>query len=611
MGSGQLPPPGRQEQLINAYLAAAAAAGGLLGSGVPINPNATAAAAAATDTIRNQLQHPIPQSPVRILPGQPAGGSILPPNTGGASNGERSLPLLQSQQSESTNERYPNSGVDDQFDPEHDNRSSSETVPNTPGGDVANSLQWSQQSEQAAVAEEDQAVVHEEEDTSQSHNNESTSELPNENRSAFTDPSTAVTLFEVMLSEQLQQNDHVPGQDPDDEEESWQRSNYSIAADETETHQDGTSQHEQEEQTQNNDTLITRFQPDDPPARTFPVASSQTSIASEDVAAILRALSIDETERASMEETNQQASSTANWTNPQAEQQPTSNVARLPVPQQFDFQDGSYTDEDIEAIQRVLNSESNAFGGGQWSFSSTAAYQDSAERQQQHERTTPRHEESKHGTRPKFASATVLKPTSKTELGLTLKTMHDGSIKIEHVATNGFLFVCGAPLKAGDELICIKSDKGCAPCGSHVGGFEKHEITKLLRKAAGMITIIVQHADGNPERVESMTSKPHPEFGTGIFFVSGASEWRGLQIHSVPDNGLFAHSLLHKHDKVISINGVDCTNLDASVATDIVKSAPRYVNIITQTTTANLMNSIHSTADDPAALLRTLPDSQR
>lgn len=283
----------------------------------------------------------------------------------------------------------------------------------------------------------------------------------------------------------------------------------------------------------------------------------------------------------------------------------TNNVARLDDSSsnvEPNFQDGSYTEEDIAAIYKVLNTESSVSGGEKLPAPQTSALGS---------HSVPERPQQTNVIRPKYVSATIIKPTKRTELGLSLKTAEDGSIEIEKLATNGFLFVSGAPLETGDQIICIKTSGGSLPCGSHVGGFNKNEILRLLQKLEGQLTIVAQHATGNPEQCCSMTSKPHPEFGTGIFFVSGTSEWKQLQVHSIPPNGLFANSLLHPNDQVLSINDVDCSDLDATVATDIVKTAPRFVKIVTQTTSANLMNAISSTADDPAAFLRSVPEERR
>lgn len=207
--------------------------------------------------------------------------------------------------------------------------------------------------------------------------------------------------------------------------------------------------------------------------------------------------------------------------------------------------------------------------------------------------------------RAKFISAGIIKPTKTTNLGIELKANRDGGVEIERIANDGFLFVCGTPLKAGDLITGIKTSKASYTCG-HIGGMRKNEIVRLLKKATGRITIIAENPTGNPERIECMTSKPHPEFGTGIFFLSGSPGSKILQIHSVPSNGLFANSLLHRGARVISINGVDCTELDACVATDIVKSAPRYVSIVAHTSEGSSVDY----AVDPAAHLRSVPEAE-
>lgn len=207
--------------------------------------------------------------------------------------------------------------------------------------------------------------------------------------------------------------------------------------------------------------------------------------------------------------------------------------------------------------------------------------------------------------RARYISAGIIKPSKNTHLGIELKANRDGTIEIERIQSDGFLFVSGTPLKVGDIITGIRTTKATYACG-HVGGMRKNDVLRLLKKSVGRITIVAENPTGASERIECMTSKPHPEFGTGIFFLSGSPGSKILQIHSVPANGLFANSLLHRGARVISINGVDCSELDACVATDIVKSSPRYVSIVAQT---DRMSSTVDYAVDPAAHLRSVPEA--
>ncbi|CAB9507978.1 expressed unknown protein [Seminavis robusta] len=224
-----------------------------------------------------------------------------------------------------------------------------------------------------------------------------------------------------------------------------------------------------------------------------------------------------------------------------------------------------------------------------------------------------------HNQRAKCITATIIKTSKRTNVGLELHNTPDGAICIARIAQDGLVHVSGAPLQVGDILVGISTSKTNHTCGNAPGSLRKNDIVRLLKKTAGRITLIAQNPHGNPSCVESMTVKPHPEFGTGIFFLSGgnadSTEEKTLQIHSVPANGLFAHSMLARGDQVISINGVDCAQLDACVATDIVKSAPRYVSIVTKTSRNRSSSSSNSdnniTTDDPALHLRTVPEERR
>jgi hypothetical protein len=195
--------------------------------------------------------------------------------------------------------------------------------------------------------------------------------------------------------------------------------------------------------------------------------------------------------------------------------------------------------------------------------------------------------------RAKYITATIIKPSKKTQLGLDLRTTSQGAVEISHISKDGFLFVSGVPLQVGDFILGITTDyHDILGDNNHnnqnTNGMRKQDMVRILQRTVGPLTIVALNPTGNPTRFESMTVKPHPEYGTGIFFVSGAAAAPHLQIHSVPRNGLFAHSCwISAGDQVLSINGVDCSMVDASVATDIVKSAPRFVSIVTQTTANN------------------------
>jgi len=328
------------------------------------------------------------------------------------------------------------------------------------------------------------------------------------------------------------------------------------------------------------------------------------------------------------------------------------------------FDTASYTTQDINAIFQALNQDSSALNLLPKPSSSAAGvaterHQSTPSSSSQNnnslvtafENTTRRNAAAaatissssppiSTSIRARYISATIIKPSKRTNLGLQLQSSSDGAIiRIESVATEGFLFVSGAPLRCGDQVLCIKTRDGDYPCGRQqqqhptttTGGLKKNDILRLLRKTTGPLTIICKNEQGQPDTIESMTSKPHPHFGTGIFFVSGTPNWKALQIHSVPANGLFAHSLLRKDDQVLFINGIDCTGgLDACVATDIVKSAPRYVSIVAQTTMETIpralllgaanrsvvtpsissanANDDNPDPDDPGAFLRSVPE---
>ena len=78
--------------------------------------------------------------------------------------------------------------------------------------------------------------------------------------------------------------------------------------------------------------------------------------------------------------------------------------------------------------------------------------------------------------------------------------------------------------------------------------------------------------------VETMITKANKNQRSGMGLKSTGE--RDLRVSSINENGLFAHSLLNVGDRILAINNVDCTEMDARVACDIIRNAPSKVTVV-------------------------------
>lgn len=175
--------------------------------------------------------------------------------------------------------------------------------------------------------------------------------------------------------------------------------------------------------------------------------------------------------------------------------------------------------------------------------------------------------------RAEFISVAVIKPSKRTELGLSLRELVDGGngLLISGIKDKGFLKKAGAALEIGDRVLSI-NNQSCE-------GMDHKRAAKLLREAPGMVLIVVQNIGGDPLIVESMISKPSPGHQTGIGFSSSEPPSR-VSISTIFLNGLFADSLLSEGDEIVTVNSIPCRELDSSAVADIVIAAPKYVTVV-------------------------------
>lgn len=196
-------------------------------------------------------------------------------------------------------------------------------------------------------------------------------------------------------------------------------------------------------------------------------------------------------------------------------------------------------------------------------------------------------------TRAEFLSATLYKANPEARLGITIAPDVLGDIRITALSEHGS--VQHSPLRVGDKLLSING-KNCVDMDNGVAG-------ELLRSLAGTITIIVHNEGGSPHMVETMVEKSTPSTSVGI----GVHQtYRGsLNVSKVQASGLFAHSLVNVGDRVIAVNQVNCRRMEARTVIQMIRDAPQYVTLLTETqSTAGVVLAAASDRDlREAALL--------
>uniref|UniRef100_A0A7S3L2C7 PDZ domain-containing protein n=1 Tax=Amphora coffeiformis TaxID=265554 RepID=A0A7S3L2C7_9STRA len=173
--------------------------------------------------------------------------------------------------------------------------------------------------------------------------------------------------------------------------------------------------------------------------------------------------------------------------------------------------------------------------------------------------------------RAEFLSATLHKPNPESKLGITIAPDILGDIRITGLSESGS--VQHSPLRVGDKLLSING-KNCSDMDNGVAG-------ELLRSVAGTITIIVHNEGGSPHKVETMVEKaiPTANVGIGVHQTNVGT----LNVSKVAASGLFAHSLVNVGDRVIAVNHVDCRRMDTGTVIRMIRNAPKYVTLLTET----------------------------
>jgi predicted metalloprotease with PDZ domain len=172
--------------------------------------------------------------------------------------------------------------------------------------------------------------------------------------------------------------------------------------------------------------------------------------------------------------------------------------------------------------------------------------------------------------RAEFISATVMKPTKDTSIGMALVN-NNGDVVISSISPDSI--VASTPFRVGDRLLSVNT-KRCYV-------MESKDAEDLMAALEGQVTIVVHHEGGDPNLVESMVTKPSDACRCGLGLASAGG--RGLKISHIDAGGLFFDSLLNVGDPVVSINDQDCELCDAEHAAEMIVKAGRLITIKAKT----------------------------
>lgn len=167
-------------------------------------------------------------------------------------------------------------------------------------------------------------------------------------------------------------------------------------------------------------------------------------------------------------------------------------------------------------------------------------------------------------TRAEFVSATFIKETCETPLGISLS--NDSTISF--IASGSM--ASASPLKAGDKIFSVNKRRCQYMSGK--------AICTLLKSLSGGVTVVAHNKGGTASIVESMVAKPHPNERSGLVLKRvGDSE---LLVSNIRPDKVFINSLLNIGDEVLKINGISCKHLSPIEAADIIKQTPKDVTVI-------------------------------
>lgn len=163
--------------------------------------------------------------------------------------------------------------------------------------------------------------------------------------------------------------------------------------------------------------------------------------------------------------------------------------------------------------------------------------------------------------RPAFISVRIEKATPELKLGITFRSA-SGELLIGNITPESPL--SSSPLQRGDRLINLDDHP-------NVSNWTALEAAKYIRQKHGLISFVVQTKHGDPNISEAVVYKSTGQEHLGISFYNDKGR---LRIRSISSEGLLGDtSVLNPGDFVVSMNGVDVAQVEASLVLEMIRSA--------------------------------------
>jgi C-terminal processing protease CtpA/Prc len=179
--------------------------------------------------------------------------------------------------------------------------------------------------------------------------------------------------------------------------------------------------------------------------------------------------------------------------------------------------------------------------------------------------------ELKYSRRAALVSATVIKATFSTSIGLVLEKVKGGGLSIVSISPKSLL--SDTPLEVGDRLISFNN----VDCTNK----SAYRVSTMLQRTVGVLTIVAEHPEGDPNLVECMVTKTTPSAKTGL----GIAQYIGqhIKVKRIDPDGVFATTLLGRQDRILSINGVHSDYiLNATEAAMIISNSEKIVTVVAE-----------------------------
>ena len=190
-------------------------------------------------------------------------------------------------------------------------------------------------------------------------------------------------------------------------------------------------------------------------------------------------------------------------------------------------------------------------------------------------------------SRPAYISATVHKKRQKIGLGMRVV---DGQLRVVSLVPFGLF--AASPVRVSDAIVSINGID-CRNCPS------AKDACDLVEKLSGWVTVVTRVDGGNPSMVATMITKPTPDALVGIVMSQRGGNGF-IVVRGILEDGLLMNSLLNVGDRLVSINGQDCSGMSVADATEIIRCAPKTVTFValSQPEAGAVISSLSSQSSD-------------